>query len=132
MAIEPVADSGDGSIAACLDAIFRFESVSGDSAALLAQNGGSVLDVLNQMIPGGRAFSLTGCSLDAVLYYVSVEKPVLVLYNDLQDAQLIVGYNDSIVVMMDPKSGTLNRVSRETAEKQFTGSGCSFVAYLAE
>ena len=132
MAIEPVADSGDGSIAACLDAIFRFESVSGDSAALLAQNGGSVLDVLNQMIPGGRAFSLTGCSLDAVLYYVSVEKPVLVLYNDFQDAQLLVGYNDSIVVMMDPKSGTLNRVSRETAEKQFTGSGCSFVAYLAE
>lgn len=132
MAIEPVADSGDGSIAACLDAIFRFESASGDSAALLAQNGGSVVDVLNRTIPGGRAFSLTGCSLDAVLYYVSVEKPVLVLYNDFQDAQLIVGCNDSIVVMMDPKSGALNRVSRETAEKQFTGSGCSFVAYLTE
>lgn len=132
MAVTAESDDGSGSLAVCLDAIFSFEGVSADASKLLSSGDDTIPEVLNSTIPNARAFSLTGCSLDAALYYVSEEKPVLVMYNNYQDAVLLVGYNESIVVLMDPETGTLRRMDRDKAEEQFTGSGCTYVAYLVE
>ena len=132
MAITGTADDGSGSIAACLKAIFDFEGAVGEDPASALASGGDIPEIIEQTVPDSEAFTLTGCSLDAVLYYVSVEKPVLALYGGAQEAELIVGYNDSIVVLMNPATGKLERVQRTAAEEQFTGSGCSYVVYLTD
>jgi hypothetical protein len=129
MAITAVKDSGEGSIAACLNAVFAFENTAADAAPKL-QAGKSMAEVLEETIPDAQALNLTGCSLDAVLYYVSEEKPVIAITDGGTKAVVITGYSDSEVVLMDPEAGTLSKIPREEAENMFTGTGDGYLAYL--
>lgn len=116
-----------GSVAACLDLVFQFESAAA-SAEQALEGSGNLLQILEEAVPGARSYNLAGCSLNAVLYYVSREKPVLALYDGGSRAALIVGYNNSIVVVIDPESGSMERMNRSAAEEKFTPGG-SYVCY---
>jgi hypothetical protein len=128
MAITAVQDAGEGSFADCLNAIFSLEGEASNAAAKLA--GNNMAQAIEETVPGALSLNLTGCSLDAVLYYVSCEKPVTVITDGGNKAVLITGYNDKEVVIMDPEAGTLSKVTREEAEKMLTGTGDSCLAYL--
>ena len=65
-----------------------------------------------------------------MLYYVNIETPVLTLTGE-NDALLIVGYNDTteIVVLLNPVTGTLDKMSYDKAAELFEDYGNNFITY---
>ncbi len=123
---------GETSLSVCLQTILDFEGKSGVSASGLLSQGKTLQEVLTENIDGARVMDLTGAGLDAVLYYVSAEKPVLAARNNGRESVLIVGYNESQVVLMDPTAGTLYKITRTNAESLFGQSGNGYVAYVVQ
>lgn len=116
------------SLAVCLDTIFNFEGIVRNSEYLLAQ-GRTVLEILEQNLENVRVLDMTGCSLDAMLFYVNRDIPVLALLENGQ-AVLITGYNDTQVVILEPSSGKLYKKSISESEKWFQENGNCFITYM--
>ena len=72
---------------------------------------------------------LTGCSLDAVLYYVNKDIPVLALLSD-GNAVLIVGFNELNIVVMDPMTGTLYKKGMNDSTEWLNENGNRFITYV--
>ena len=103
--VEEKVDEDRNSIAVCLDAMLRKEGVMRSTSVFLEQ-GQSVLEILNNNLEKAQILDLTGCNMDAVLYYPNIEIPVLALLED-GNAVLIVGYNDKNVLIFEPTSGKI-------------------------
>ncbi len=71
---------------------------------------------------------LSGCSLDAVLYYVNKDIPVLTLLEN-GSALLLVGFNETQVGMLDPQEGSIRRMNMGEAAEWFEENGNRFVTY---
>ena len=95
----------EGSLAICLDTILKYEGISRNTQRRLNQ-GDTVMDILESDLQDYTILDLTGCSLDAVLYYVNKDIPVLATLED-GNAVLITGFNELNIVVMDPVAGTL-------------------------
>ena len=81
------------------------------------------------MPEGYEILDLSGCSLDAVLYYVNRDIPVMAILND-RSAVLIVGYNELNTVIMDPSTGTIYKKSINDSTDWFNANGNQFIAYI--
>ena len=82
-------------------------------------------------MPGRKILDLSGVSLEAVLYYVANEEPVLAELSD-GSAMLIVGYNDYNVVVMNPaRSEQVYKIGRGDATKMFLQGGNRFMSSVA-
>ncbi len=92
-------------LAVCLDTMLRYEGISRSTEGML-NRGDSVLSILESNLQECTILDLSGCSLDAVLYYVNQDIPVLAFLDD-GSAVLIVGFNELNIVVMDPTTGTL-------------------------
>ena len=76
-----------------------------------------------------KAYDLTGISLDAALYYVSRDVPVLATLKT-GEAVLITGYNENQVVIFQPSTGKLYKRGMSDATKWFEESGnCFYVLW---
>ena len=117
-----------GSVAVCLDTILEFEGVIRDSGQLL-QRGMSITEILSDSLPDAQVLELTGCKLDALLYYVNLDIPVLAMLEN-GDAVLITGFNEFNVVIMDPVKGTLAKMGMNDAATWFADNGNRFVTYM--
>lgn len=115
------------SLAVCLDTIFRFEGLVRNSEYLLAQ-GQTVLEVLQDNLEDAKILDMTGCSLDAMLYYVNRDIPVLALLED-GEAVLITGFNEYNVVIMEPSAGTLYKKGMNDSTEWFAENGNCFITY---
>ncbi|MCM1191434.1 MAG: hypothetical protein NC123_01480 [Butyrivibrio sp.] len=115
------------SLAVCLDTIFRFEGLVRNSEYLLAQ-GQTVLEVLEDNLEDAKILDMTGCSLDAMLYYVNRDIPVLALLED-GEAVLITGFNEYNVVIMEPSTGTLYKKGMNDSTEWFAENGNCFITY---
>lgn len=115
------------SLAVCLDTIFRFEGLVRNSEYLLAQ-GQNVLEVLQDNLQDAKILDMTGCSLDAMLYYVNRDIPVLALLED-GEAVLITGFNEYNVVIMEPSTGTLYKKGMNDSTEWFAENGNCFITY---
>ncbi|MBR1478745.1 MAG: hypothetical protein IJ608_12435 [Lachnospiraceae bacterium] len=122
-----VTDEKD-SLSVCVDSMLKYEGVIRNSEYLFAQ-GYSVYEILDENLPFATVLDLSGCSLEAILFFVNQDIPVLSIRPD-NTAVLLVGYNDSQVVLMDPLSGNLDKVSRARFEEEFAGSGASLLTYI--
>ncbi|MBD5532713.1 MAG: hypothetical protein HDQ98_11045 [Lachnospiraceae bacterium] len=118
-----------GSTAVCLDTLLAYEGVARNSQYLLDE-GETVLQILREALEGCRILDLSECSLDAILYYVNRDIPVLALMGD--NTVLIVGYNDSQIAIMDPKSNSIYKKSFSEADEWFRTNGAVFISYLEE
>lgn len=125
---EPEKVTKEESLAFCLDAMLRFKGISIDSAFLLSQ-GKYPVDVLSENITEAMVLDMTGISLDAMLYYVSKDLPVLATLKD-GEAVLITGYNESQVVIFQPSTGKLLKRGISDASKWFEESGNCFITYI--
>ena len=67
--------------------------------------------------------------LDAVLYYVNQDIPVLA-YLKNGDTVLITGFNEFNVVIMDPSDGSLTKKGKNDASQWFEENGNCFVTYV--
>lgn len=116
------------SLAVCLDTILDFEGVSRSSQYML-DSGQNAYDILKENIDNIQVLDLTGCSLDAMLFYLNQDIPVLVSLKD-GSAELLTGFNDTEVVVMDTTTGTVYKITKTEAEEQFSESGNSFLTYI--
>lgn len=114
--------------AVCLDVILRQKGISVDSASLLAQ-GKYPAQILKESLTDAEVLDLSETSLEAVLYYVGRDIPVMALL-ETEEAVLITGYNESQVVIFQPTTGKLYKRGMSDAAKWFEEGGNSFLAYF--
>ncbi len=74
---------------------------------------------------GVQVLDLSGCSLDAVLYYVNQDIPVLAILED-GEAVLVTGFNEFNVVIMEPSTGKLYKKGNERCYNMVRGERQSF------
>lgn len=117
-----------GSLAVCLDTILEFEGISRNTQYLL-QRGESVTAILEENLENAKLLDLTGCSLDAVLYYVNQDIPVLVMLED-GEAVLLIGFNEANTVIMNPETGTVYKMGMSDSREWFERSGNRFLTYV--
>lgn len=115
------------SLAVCLDTIFKFEGLVRNSEYLLAQ-GKTVPEVLEENLEDARVMDMTGCSLDAMLYYVNQDIPVLALLKN-GEAVLVTGFNEFNVVIMEPATGRLYKKGMNDSTEWFRENGNCFITY---
>ena len=129
MAIEgvPVTEEKN-SLAVCLDSIFSYEGIMRNSDYLLAQ-GKTVQEVLEENLENAQVLDLSGCTLESVLYYPDREIPVLAILGD-GSAVLIIGFNETNVVLMNPETGTVYKMGMNDAAQWFEETGCHFLSYV--
>lgn len=118
------------SLAVCLDTMLKYEGVIRNSDYLLAQ-GQTVMEILQENLEGVKVLDLSGCDLDAMLYYVNQDIPVLALLND-GNAVLITGFNEYNVVVMNPSTGTLAKQGMNDTAEWLRENGNNFVTYIRE
>jgi hypothetical protein len=116
------------SIAICLDTILQYEGILRNSDYLLAQ-GQTIMEILQDNLEDAEVLDMTGCDLDAVLYYVNRDIPVLALLNN-GEAVLITGFNEYNIVVMDPTTGTLSKKGINDSTEWFKENGNNFVTYI--
>jgi hypothetical protein len=80
---------------------------------------------------GHRMISLTGTTLDEVLYFVFRGAPVYAM-KGRTDAVVITGYNVSSVTVYEPSSGKYKTYSLREAEKMFEDAGNIFLSYVKQ
>ncbi|MCM1112565.1 MAG: hypothetical protein NC399_04865 [Muribaculum sp.] len=118
------------SLAVCLDTILKYEGIIRNSDYLLAQ-GQTVMGILQDNLEDVQVLDLTGCDLDAVLYYVNQDIPVLALTSD-GEAVVITGFNEFNIVVMNPLKGTLAKQGINDSTEWFKENGNLFVTYMRE
>lgn len=122
------ADESRSSLAVCLDAILKKEGVSNNTQALLYQ-GKTAAEILQEELENIKVLDLTGLSLDAILYYVNQDIPVLAHLTN-GEAVLVTGFNEYNVVILDPSTGKLGQKGRNDATEWFEENGNCFLTYM--
>ncbi len=116
------------SLAVCLDTMLEFEGISRNVPHLL-QSGETVIDILETNLENAKVIDLTGCSLDAVLYYVNQDIPVLIMLED-GSAVLLIGFNEQNTVVMNPENGEVYKVGMNDSKEWFEQNGNKFITYI--
>ncbi len=129
MAIQgKLAAENENTLAVCLDAVMEYEGVVRNAEYMLRQ-GDSVISILQDNIENIQVLDLRGCILEAVLYYVNKDIPVLATLDD-GNAVLIVGFNEQNIIIMDPQTGTVYRKGRNDSIAWFEENGNQFITYI--
>lgn len=128
---EPVTEEKD-SLAVCLDTVFAFEGMIRNSEYML-NRGDTVLEILEENLENAQVLDLKGCSLDAALYYVNQDIPVLVLLED-GSAVLLIGFNEMNTVLMNPQAapetGYVYKMGMNDTREWFEKNGNNFITYI--
>ena len=128
MSITATPIEGDGnSVSVCLDTILAREGIVRNTATELSL-GKTPYSIVKDTLLDMDVLDLTGCPLDAVLYYVNKDIPVMAML-DSGEAVLITGFNEIAVVIMDPVSGTLSKKDMSEASNWFAANGNNFITY---
>lgn len=116
------------SLTVCLDDILRHAGITRNTEYDLAQ-GKTAIQILEENMTGVQVLDLSGCSLDAVLYYVNQDIPVLAILED-GEAVLVTGFNEFNVVIMEPSTGKLYKKGMNDATTWFAENGNHFISYM--
>ena len=116
------------SLAVCLDNILRHAGITRNTEYDLAQ-GKTATTILSENMTGVQVLDLSGCTLDAVLYYVNQDIPVLAILED-GEAVLVTGFNEFNVVIMEPSTGKLYKKGMNDATAWFAENGNHFITYM--
>lgn len=116
------------SLTVCLDNILWHAGITRNTEYDLAQ-GKTAIQILEENMTGVQVLDLSGCSLDAVLYYVNQDIPVLAILED-GEAVLVTGFNEFNVVIMEPSTGKLYKKGMNDATTWFAENGNHFISYM--
>ena len=123
-------DEDTSQLAVCLETILGYAGSARNVQALL-DKGMTATQILSEGISDARILELSGVSLDAILYYVNQDIPVLASLND-NSAVLVIGFNEQNIVVMDPKTGTVYKKGMNDSAQWFEENGNQFVTYVYE
>ena len=127
---ENSADATRSSLAVCLDTMLQKEGITMNSQSLLDQ-GQTPVQILEQGLNQCRILNLTGVSMEAMLYYVNQDIPVLAILQN-GEAVLITGFNELNVVIMEPSTGKLYKKGMKDSTQWFEENGNCFITYVYE
>lgn len=128
MAIEEAAATEEKSaLAVCLDTMLEYEGISRNTQFLL-DRGEDVIQILEENLMDATILDLKGCSLDSVLYYVNMDIPVLALMED-GSAVLLVGFNEYNAGILNPRTGTIDKMGLNDSAEWFAENGNQFITY---
>ena len=116
------------SLTVCLDNILRHAGITRNTEYDLAQ-GKTAIQILEENMTGVQVLHLSGCTRDAVLYYVNQDIPVLAILED-GEAVLVTGFNEFNVVIMEPSTGKLYKKGMNDATTWFAENGNHFISYM--
>lgn len=119
---------GNSDLAVCLETILELCGSIKNVQPML-DGGKTVRQILEENINDATVLDLRGVSLDAILYYVNQDIPVLASLED-GSAMLVTGFNELNVVVMNPDTGTVYKVGMNEATNLFRENGNMFVTYL--
>ena len=129
MAIEAEkVDENRNSVSVCLDTMLGLEGVVLNTRIQLNQGKGPY-EILQNGLSDYLVLDLTGCSLDAILFYVNQDIPVMAMLED-GNAVLVVGFNETQIVIMNPENGSLAKRSMKESDEWFEENGNSFITYV--
>ncbi|MBE5829800.1 MAG: hypothetical protein E7305_10115 [Butyrivibrio sp.] len=112
----------------CLDLMLQFEGVNRNVEAL-RDGGESVTSILKSSLPEAQILDLDGCPMQAMLYYVNQDLPVLAMLND-GTSVLLIGFNEQNTVLMNPVNGQVYKYGMDDSEKLFEENGNHFITYV--
>ncbi len=118
----------DGEFVEILDAILSHEGISVEDRELTNLSG-SLMEILEEEIEGADALELGGCTLNSVLYYVNIGKPV-VAEVDGGDWVMIIGYDLKNTVIYDPSMGSIYKKGMNDSREWFAAHGNEFISYV--
>ena len=111
----------------CLDELLKTDGIYVDTVALLAE-GQTPLDIMKENMADGVPLALSGCSTDAMLYYVSNDIPVMAMVED-DMVVLITGYDENTLVIYNPLEGKLLKNGMKDLSGWFASNGNRFLTY---
>lgn len=123
-------DENTSQLAVCIEAILSYNGHTVNVQKLLEHNQ-TVTDILTENLPDMSVLELQGVSLDAVLYYVNQDIPVLAML-DNDKAVLIIGFNELNIVIMNPSDGTVYKKGMNDAKQWLSDNGNQFVTYIPQ
>lgn len=121
-------DEDRGSVSVCLDTMLGLEGVVINTQMQL-NYGKSPYEILEDSLNEYLILNLAGCSLDAVLYYVNHDIPVMAMLEN-GNAVLVIGFNETQIVIMDPITGKLGKKSIKDSNEWFEENGNNFITYV--
>jgi len=129
MAIKEERVSSDkNSMVVCLDTILKLEGLELNTANML-ERGESAEKILTRNLKGCRILNLNGCPMDAMLYYVNQDYPVLVAMEN-GTAVMLIGFNQQNVVIFDPLTGSISKKGMNDSREMFENNGNHFLTYI--
>lgn len=90
--------------------------------------GSPALEVLNK-VSDGKAFELTGCTTEEMLYLINKGTPVVGIV-DKDTNVILTGYDETNVGYIDVASGEVKTVTYEEMDTMLAGTGRAFVGYI--
>ena len=127
---EPEETTAEESLAVCLDTILKFEGITAQSGLML-EEGKEPLEILEEHLVGAAVADMTGCPMDAMLYFTNQDIPVLgILANG--EAVLITGFNEFNIVVFEPSTGKLYKKGLNDSTKWFSENGNRFITYFRQ
>ena len=123
-------DEESSELAVCIETILAYAG-SVKNVQILLDDGMTATDILSESLREARILELGGVSLDAVLYYVNQDIPVLATLDD-DSAVLVIGFNELNIVVMDPKTGTVYKKGMNDSAQWFADNGNQFVTYMPQ
>lgn len=117
-----------GALAVCLDTLLEYEGISRNTQYLL-DRGENVIQILEENLIDATVLDLKGCSLEAALYYVNADIPVLALLED-GTAVLLVGFNEFNTGILNPMTGAIEKIGMNDSAEWFTENGNQFITYM--
>jgi hypothetical protein len=125
---EPERVGVSDSLAVCLDTILKFNGITAQSQLMLDE-GKNAYEILSEQLVNARVADLAGCAMDAVLYLVNKDIPVLAILSN-GEAVMITGFNEFNVVIFEPSTGKLYKKGLNDSTKWFAENGNCFITYF--
>ncbi len=125
---ETAAVTGRSTVASCLDEMLKSAGIYADIDTLMT-GGKTPLDIMKDNLKEGVPLSLSGCSTNAMIYYLSNSFPVMAMVED-DNAVLIVGYDENNLYIYDPLEGKVAKKGIKDSGTWFAANGNRFLTYV--
>ena len=114
-------------LAAALNRLFAYEGKTVDAAGEMAA-GKKPIEILQEQFLG-NVLDLHGCSPEELCYILGKGTPIIAM-TDLNNAVLLIGYNDSMITYVKPDTGEKVSGPYEELEALTVASGNTYLGYL--
>ena len=87
------------------------------------------MEILQEQMVNAAVVDMTGCPMDAMLYFTNKDIPVLGILSS-GEAVLITGFNEYNIVVFEPSTGKLYKKGLKDSAKWFEENGNCFITYF--